>query len=126
MGAMVGSTILNSKLIKLGFNRTLAFMLTVWTFACFNFFILKLLNTIGAEPSQLADSTVKTANPATTNGRKVATAPRSNISTAQPTTLLKRMRGGHDGSFFKAVAGGNVSIHDFVCSVGVSIKMHDC
>ncbi|KAI2508016.1 hypothetical protein MHU86_6423 [Fragilaria crotonensis] len=123
MGAMVGSTILNSKLIKWGFSRTLAFVLTVWTFACFNFFILKFLHTIGAEPTQLADSPVKTTNP--TNIGKDATRPRSNISTLEPTTLLRRMRGGDDGSLFSVVAGGNRSIHDFVCSVGVPIKIQD-
>jgi hypothetical protein len=45
MGAMFGSTALNTTLIKWGLNRSMAFIVTLWTFACVNFFILKYINT---------------------------------------------------------------------------------
>ena len=119
---MVGSTVLNSKLIKWGLHRTLAFVLTVWTFACLNFFILKFLHTIGGEPSQVGDSTTMTTPVAL---RTVARGSRR-MTTTQPTTLLKPMRGGGGTCAFSTIVRGTASgIHDFVCSVGEPVKLHD-
>ena len=51
-GAMVGSTILNTILIKLGMNRNVAFVSTLWIFACINYFILKYLNNLVVKTSK--------------------------------------------------------------------------
>lgn len=40
MASSVGSTALNTTLLKWGLSRTTAFVVTLWTFACFNYFVI--------------------------------------------------------------------------------------
>ena len=99
MGAMFGSTALNTTLIKWGLNRSLAFIVTLWTFACVNFFILKYINNKVAKAA--ADNDVEL---------KAVTAKSSQKQ-------IRRIRGGGSG----AVA--NANIHDFVLRVG-GVPLH--
>ena len=94
MGAMFGSTALNTTLIKWGLNRSIAFIVTLWTFACVNFFILNYINNKVAKAA--ADNDVEL---------KAVTAKSSQKQ-------IRRIRGGGRG----AVA--NANIHDFVLTVG--------
>ena len=41
MAASIGSTVLNTTLLKWGLPRTTAFVATLWTFACFNYFVIR-------------------------------------------------------------------------------------
>jgi hypothetical protein len=44
MGSMIGSTVLNAALIRWGWNRIAASMITLLTFSCINFLVLKFWN----------------------------------------------------------------------------------
>lgn len=41
--SLVGTTVVNTTLVKYGMDRTLSFCLTLSCFACLNYFILKML-----------------------------------------------------------------------------------
>ena len=93
MGAMFGSTALNTTLIKWGLNRSIAFIVTLWTFACVNFFILKYINT-----------------------KVVKAAAEVELKAVAAKSSQKRIRAIRGGDGFGAVSSTN--IHDFVLAVG--------
>jgi hypothetical protein len=92
MGAMFGSTALNTALIKVGLNRSIAFVVTLWTFACVNFFILKYINN---KVSKAADDEELKAMAAKSSQKK---------------RIFRTIRGG----------GGcaSTNVHDLVLAIG--------
>jgi hypothetical protein len=94
----VGSTVLQTVFIKTGINRSIAFIVTMWSFACLNFLILKYLNTRIVR-----------------NAEKEKAAAANNKNKNRGKQRVKAIRGGASA----------LDVHNFVLSVGEPVELHD-
>lgn len=109
---MIGSTILNTSLIKMGVERTVSFVTTLVVFACLNYSILKFMN----------DRVVKRAD-----SKAMGKADKKKNETKKKTPARKpvrkppvRARGGAIAFRGGAAAFG---LHDFVVSTGTPVEL---
>lgn len=93
----IGSTLLNTFLLKLGVNRTVAFMATLWIFACINYLWISYVVRKAVEQGGNANLSSRTTTAPTRTSKKAKAAAAAAKSPARTPRrrLLQQMRGGH-------------------------------
>lgn len=110
---MIGSTILNTILIKLGVDRTISFCTTLFIFAFVNYYVLRYMNMRVVKATDSKNNSTKESK--NNGGRQ--------DKSAQPDKKKKsavKARGGAAAIGFRG--GAAFVLHDFVVSTGVPVE----
>lgn len=86
----IGSTLINTRLVKLGFDRNIAFVSTLWLFACLNYFWIGLVVSRAKKTEQQQQAAAAAA--------------------AKP-SLTERLRGGGSSCPFTSILGVEEWLH---------------
>ena len=121
MSSMVGSTVLNTTLIRWGLNRTLAFVLTLWLFACINFTVLRIIH--GKVSTTPTDDTSAASSTSMTRGSTSRGIAQTGITHSR---ILHSLKGGANASVFVALLPQILFIQHCNYPSGKSSKLLEC